>query len=59
MPLPSVPLEKLGFLTIGIVILMVGLGALSGISVFNIVGPRLIDRGQYLRETADFSVSMH
>ncbi|HPN07650.1 MAG TPA: hypothetical protein PK050_17710 [Hyphomonadaceae bacterium] len=31
------------FLTIGIVILMVGLGFLSGISVFNIVGPRLID----------------
>jgi hypothetical protein len=31
------------FLTIGIVILMVGLGFLSGISVFNLVGPRLID----------------
>jgi len=31
------------FLTIGIVILMVGLAFLSGISVFNIVGPRLID----------------
>src|SRR5690606_25497385 len=31
------------FLTIGIVILLVGLGFLSGSSVFNLVGPRLID----------------
>jgi len=40
------------FLTIGIVILMVGLGFLSGISVFNVVGPRLIDPTSIAEATA-------
>jgi hypothetical protein len=45
------------FLTIGIVILMVGLGALSGISVFNLVGPRLIDP-ESMAEAAALANSM-
>lgn len=40
------------FLTIGIVILMVGLGFLSGISVFNVVGPRLVDPTSIAEATA-------
>jgi len=45
------------FLTIGIVILMVGLGFLSGISVFNVVGPRLIDP-ESMAEAAALANSM-
>ncbi|MDP3494667.1 MAG: hypothetical protein Q8R82_16270 [Hyphomonadaceae bacterium] len=45
------------FLTIGIVILMVGLGFLSSISVFNVIGPRMIDP-QSLSEAASVANSL-